>query len=60
MKEPQKRQVSLTDEQWAQLEETGESTYNEQYPVISGSGRYKQFEWESDPIPIKSADDGEF
>lgn len=57
MKEPQKIQVSLDDEQWSRLEDTGESTYDEQFPLVTGSGRYKQFSFESDPIEIKVEDE---
>lgn len=57
MKEAGRIMVSLTDEQWERLEEEGESTYDEQYPLVTGRGRYKQFSFESDPIEIKVVDD---
>lgn len=54
---PQRFEVSLTDEQWTRLEEEGESTYDEQFPLITGRGSNKQFSFEADPIKIQSAID---
>ena len=60
MKEAGRIMVSLDDRQWEQLEETGESTYSEQYPLVEGRGRYKTFSFETDPIEIKVEDEDDY